>query len=290
MSTSFSIIVLTYNESANLERLLRSVQGLMAPLYLVDSGSTDNTCEIAQSFGATVAFNPFENHPKQWHFALNHLPIQTPWVICLDADQELLPSLFDKLSRFSDESMPPQVNGIYFNRHNYFKGKRLKYGGYRNKYLLKMFRHGIGFSDLGENMDHRFIVPGKTIAWKDGILKEENQKENEISFWIAKHNRYSDLVAQEEIERLQQLRQQSIRPRLFGNSDERIAFLKKAWWKMPLYVRPFLYFTYRFVFQLGILDGKDGRAFHFLHAFWFRLLVDIKIEERLAKHKSDIKH
>ena len=50
-------------------------------------------------------------------------------------------------------------------------------------------------------MDHRFVVPGKTIIWEDGYLLEENLEENEISFWIAKHNKYSDLIAQEEIER-----------------------------------------------------------------------------------------
>ena len=48
---------------------------------------------------------------------------------------------------------------------------------------------------------------------------------------------------------------------------------------MPLYVRPFLYFIYRFIFRLGFLDGKEGMLFHFLQAFWYRLLVDIKIDE-----------
>jgi glycosyltransferase involved in cell wall biosynthesis len=286
MPPPFTIIVLTHNEAVNIARLLHSVQGLGAPVFVVDSGSTDDTCQIALSYGASVIYHPFENHPKQWHFALSELPIESTWVICLDADQEVMPRLFNRLKQLVDVDLPEEVNGIYFNRHNYFKGKRLMYGGYRNKYLLKMFRYGIGHSDLSENMDHRFIVPGRTIVWKDGIVKEENQKENEISFWIAKHNRYSDLVAQEEIERRQGVRQLSIKPRLFGNADERIVFLKNIWWKLPLYIRPVIYFFFRFFVQLGILENREGRVFHFLHSFWFRLLVDIKISEHLKKNQT----
>ena len=49
--------------------------------------------------------------------------------------------------------------------------------------------------------------------------------------------------------------------------------------RMPLYLRPFLYFFYRYFLRLGVLDGKQGAIFHFLQAFWFRLLVDIKLDE-----------
>ena len=101
---------------------------------------------------------------------------------------------------------------------------------------------------------------------------------------FAKHNRYSDLVAQEEWERLQQLRTQTLKPDLFGSPDQKKAFLKSIWWKMPLYVRPFIYFFHRYFIQLGILDGKQGFVFHFLQAFWFRLVVDIKIDEIRKKH------
>lgn len=280
---AFSFIILTYNEEEHLPRLLQSIAPLNASLYICDSGSKDNTLEIAASYNATVAYNAFETHPKQWHFALNHFNITTPWIIGLDADQIVLPELFTKLDNFRSEDIPVEVNGIYFNRKNYFKGRWLKHGGYFPKYLLKMFRTGVGYSDTNENMDHRFVAPGETIIWKDGYLKEENLKENEISFWIAKHNRYSDLVAEEEIERKNALRSQTIKPRFFGSPDERIAYLKSKWWNMPLFVRPFMYFFYRYFIQLGILDGKEGLIFHFLQALWFRFVVDVKIWEKERK-------
>lgn len=287
----FSIVILTFNEELHLPRLLKSIEKLNASVYIVDSGSTDNTLEIAKSFGAEIKTNPFENHPKQWHYALTNFDIKTPWIIGLDSDHIVSEELFGLLRNFRDSDISSDVAGIYFNRKNFFKGKWLKHGGYFPKYLLKMFRNGKGKSDLNENMDHRFIVEGKTIIWDKGYLLEENLKENEISFWIAKHNRYSDLVAKEEIERMSNLRIQSIKPKFFGSPDERIAYLKKQWWSLPLFVRPFIYFIYRFIFQLGFLDGREGWIFHFLQGFWFRLVVDIKIFELTGKfRRNDTKH
>lgn len=276
MNLNFSFVILTYNEEIHLPRLLKSIKDLNAKIYILDSGSTDNTLNIAADFGAEVKSHPFENHPKQWDFALNNFLIQTPWIIGLDADQIVTQELFDQLASFDHEKFKG-IDGIYFNRKNFFQGHWIRYGGYFPLYLLKMFRTGVGFSDLNENMDHRFIVPGRTIVWKNAHLLEENLKENNIDFWFAKHERYSDLVAQEEIERMQKIRLQSIKPNFLGNPDERKAWLKRVWWKMPLGIRPYLYYSFRMVFQLGILDSKTGRRFHYLQGLWFRKKVDKKI-------------
>lgn len=290
MNSDFSFIILTYNEEIHLPRLLKSIEKLNAPIYILDSGSTDTTLNIATKFKAQVKHNQFENHPKQWDFALNNFKIDTPWTIGLDADQMLSPKLFDLLANFKDQDFK-ETNAIYFNRKNYFQGQWIKHGGYFPFYLLKMFRTGIGYSDLSENMDHRFIVPGNAIIWKNGYLIEENLKENDLNFWISKHQRYSDLVAKEEFERMKGLRQQTLKPNLLGNPDERRAWLKKLWWQLPLGLRPYLYFSYRILFKLGILDGKKGIHFHYLHALWFRKLIDQKIKrlknnERISPTRS----
>ncbi|MFC0514559.1 exosortase Y [Mucilaginibacter angelicae] len=285
METPYSFIILTYNESLHLPRLLDSLAGLNAPVFVLDSGSEDDTVIIAQNAGAEVLQHPFENHPRQWDFALKNFDVKTPWVICLDADQVLTAALKEKLRNF-DEQQYKGVNGIYFNRKNYFKGRWIRYGGYAPFYLLKMFRYGSGYSDLNENMDHRFIVPGKTQIWKDEHILEENLKENNISFWIAKHNRYSDLLAQEEVERMSRLRRQTLKPSLFGSPDERTAWLKRLWYGLPRYTRPILYFSYRMIFRLGILEGRTGIIFHFLQGFWFRLIVDIKIDEMIKMQNN----
>ncbi|HTE00564.1 MAG TPA: glycosyltransferase family 2 protein [Mucilaginibacter sp.] len=286
MNTQFSFIIISYNEEIHLGRLLQSISDLDAPIFILDSGSTDKTIEIGKQFGATFLQHPFENHPLQWDYALKNFEVKTPWVICLDSDQTVTPELRNLLSNFRDEDHAG-VNGIYFNRKNFFKGRWIKHGGYYPFYLLKMFRYGIGHSDINENMDHRFTAPGGSEIWKDGIILEENLKENNISFWINKHNRYSDLVAQEEVERMNQLRAQTEQPHFWGSPNERKAWQKQLWWKLPRYVRPMIYFTKRIIFQLGILDGRTGIIFHFLQGFWFRLVVDIKIDELLKKQKDD---
>lgn len=278
MNRNFSFIILTFNEEVHLPRLLESIKYLHAEVFILDSGSSDDTLKIAQAYGAEVKSNPFVNHPKQWDFALKNFIIKTPWTIGLDADQIVTPELFTMLQKFINADFDG-VNGIYFNRKNYFQGSWIRYGGYYPIYLLKMFRTGIGYSDLNENMDHRFIVPGKTVVWKTGHLLEENLKENDIDFWVKKHEKYSDLIAQEEIERMQNLRIQSLKPNLWGNPDEKKAWLKRLWWKLPLGLRPYLYYSYRMIFKLGILDSKTARRFHYLQGLWFRKLVDKKIKK-----------
>ena len=285
MNKDFSFIILTFNEEQHLPRLLQSIEPLDAPTFILDSNSTDLTMQIAAKYGATAKNHDFENHPKQWDFALRNFEIQTPWVICLDADQIVTDELRHQLKNFKDSNFAG-INGIYFNRKNFFKGKWIRYGGYYPKYLLKMFRRNLGASDLNENKDHRFVVDGPTQIWGKGHLIEENLKESKISFWISKHNIYSDLTAQEEFERRYSGRAQTISPNFWGNPDQRTAWLKRLWWKLPLGIRPFLYFTYRLIFQLGILDGKTGVLFHFLQGFWFRLVVDVKIKE-MMKVKRD---
>jgi glycosyltransferase involved in cell wall biosynthesis len=285
LSSLYSFIFLTYNEEMHLPRLLQSIADLNAPVFILDSGSTDATLTIAENYGAQVMQHPFENHPKQWDYALKIFKVQTPWVICLDADQVVTDELKQQLINFSNEDHEG-VDGIYFNRKNFFKGRWIKHGGYYPFYLLKMFRFGVGYSDINENMDHRFVVPGHTIIWKNGIILEENLKENNISFWIHKHNRYSDLVAHEEVERMRSLRSPTEKPAFWGSPNQRKAWYKQLWWKLPRYVRPALYFTHRMIFQLGILDGRTGIIFHFLQGFWFRLIVDIKIDELIKQQKD----
>lgn len=281
---SYSFVILTFNEETHLPRLLASIKDLNAPIYILDSGSTDKTLEIAEQFEAVVKVNKFENHPKQWDFALRNFAVKTPWIIGLDADQIVTAELFNLLKNFNDEDYQ-DINSIYFNRKNFFQGTWIKHGGYYPFYMLKMFRTDVGFSDLNENMDHRFVAPGKSIIWKNGYLLEENLKENDTEFWIAKHKKYSKLIAEEEYERTFSNRSQTVNPIFFGNPDQRRAWFKRMWWNLPLGLRPYLYFSYRLIFKLGILDGKTGIYFHYLHALWFRKLVDKELKTLINTRK-----
>lgn len=287
VNLEFSFIILTHNEALNLQHLLDSISGLNAATYVLDSGSTDNTLNICKANQVHVMQHPFSNHPMQWHVALQAFDIKTRWIIALDADQTLSRELFIQLQQFKDADYKT-VNGIYFNRKHIFRGQWIKHGGYFPKYLLKMFRTELGYSDLQELSDHRFQVPGATTIWKKAYLIEENLKDNNLEFWIDKHNTYSNLLARQHLEQSRNPASTIQLQQLFrGAPNDRNACLKAIWLKLPLYLRPCLYFSYRLIFQLGFLDGKTGITYHFLQAFWFRLVIDIKIEE-LLKPKQHV--
>jgi glycosyltransferase involved in cell wall biosynthesis len=287
-SGRLSVILLTYNEEANLPACLESLTGLNCEIFVVDSGSIDSTREIATQFGATVVKHSFEGHTKQWNWALQNLPILTGWVLGLDADQRLTPELAAELHRlFTLERVRlTQVDGFYINRRQVFRGKWIRHGGYYPKYLLKLFRRERVKTDLNDLVDHHFYVEGRVAKLRHDLI-EENKRENDISFWIEKHNHYAALLASEEFLYRKNGRRKPIEPSLMGNPDQRTLWRKQLWYRFPLFVRPFLYFLYRYLVRLGFLDGKEGFIFHFLQAFWFRLLVDIKLEELEREGSND---
>jgi glycosyltransferase involved in cell wall biosynthesis len=270
-----SIVVLTFNEERNLADCLESVAGLGAQVFVVDSGSTDGTLAIAAAHGAHIVAHPFESHARQWQWALASLPFEHRWILALDADQSLSPELradiAQKLTSWPGDAAPA---GVYLNRRQIFRGRWIKHGAYYPKYLLKLFRRDAVSLDEGDRVDHHFLVSGPTVTL-DGDLIENNRNEAEISVWIGKHNRYAQLQAAEEEARHRGV--PSGRP--FGSPDEHTRWQKGLWNRLPLYVRPFLYFFYRYVIRLGFLDGKEGLIFHFMQACWYRLLVDINRDE-----------
>lgn len=243
----------------------------------MDAGSTDRTKDIANGFGAKVVEHSFQTHSSQWLWALSNLPIQTEWILALDADQCVTAELATEICRLQP-AMLENVDGIYVRRRQVFRDQWIKYGGYYPKYLLKMFRLGKVIIDCRDLVDHHFYVTGGVKKLNHDLI-EANKKEDDISFWIEKHNRYAGLLALEEFHRNLALRVDVVKPSFFGTPDQRTLAVKRVWRRLPLFVRPFLYFVYRYFVRFGFLDGKQGAIFHFLQAFWFRLLIDIKLDD-----------
>jgi glycosyltransferase involved in cell wall biosynthesis len=268
-----SVIVLTLNEERNIGACLASVRDLATQLFVVDSGSTDRTVEIARSLGCIVECHTFESHAKQWKWALTNLPLTTPWVLAIDADQIVTETLRASIISLLHSDRGGNIAGVYIARRQVFRGKWIRFGGYYPKTLLKLFRREFVIIDESDLVDHHFDVNGRTTIIA-GDLVEANQNENEIFAWIAKHNAYAVRQAREEVER-----GAVVEGRWLGASNERTRRVKSMWRHMPLYVRPVLYFGYRYILRRGFLDGKQGFVFHVLQAFWYRLLVDINIDE-----------
>ncbi|MEO0166094.1 MAG: glycosyltransferase family 2 protein [candidate division WOR-3 bacterium] len=268
-----SVIILTYNEEKNIEECLKSVYGWVEEIFIVDSYSTDKTLEIAKKYTDKIYQHEFETHTKQWQWALKTLPVISDWIFGLDADQRVSIELKRELESLFSNNLT-DVDGVYVSRRQIFLGRWIKYGGYYPKYLLKIFKKDKVFFDESDYVDHHFYVKGKTIILKSDII-EDNVKERDSSFWLKKHIKYAELHAMEFLMPLNK----KINPSFAGSPDERTLFLKNIYQRLPLFIRPFLYFFHRYFFRLGFLDGKEGLIFHFLQGFWYRFLVDAKIYE-----------
>lgn len=279
-SVPLTVLFTTRNEEVNIERSLRSVHGFADQILVIDSESTDRTQEIARRWADEVHNLPYEHGriiPWIFQWGLEHLPISNEWILILEADQALTPELRQEIAALLAR---PQIreNGFYIRRRQIFRGKPLRFGGYGGKVLMKLFRRGHGRLDP-EEQDTRVYIDG-AVGRLHAPLEEHNRKEDAILFYLEKHLRYAEAFAREEVERRRGLPWR-VTPRFFGTPDERVLWMKTRWYRMPLYVRPFLYFFYRYFFLLGILDGKNGFVFHFLQAFWFRFVVDVRLEELL---------
>lgn len=282
MTLSVTAIVLTFNEESNLPACLESLRGWRQKTFVVDSGSTDRTVTLAQEAGAEVVRHPFETHAKQWNWALKNIPIQTDWVLCLYADYRISVELRATLCRILPKT-PSEVTGYYIPRKQIFRGRWIRHGTYWPRYILTLFRRDSAWSDERELVDCRFSVEGKTVHLKQPIV-EQNEKERSVLFWLQKHLTYIELQAQEEYLRRHHRLGWKIRPSLWGTPDQKVLWWKRIWYRMPLLVRPFLYYGYRYVIRLGFLDGSQGALFHFLQGFWLRLMVDVRIRELERGH------
>src|SRR5690606_19035126 len=112
------------------------------------------------------------------------------------------------------------------------------------------------------------------------VSKHHDYKD--LSFWIDKHNWYATRAAKDYIEHVNTNEDIS---RLDFDSKLRRFVKYKIYYKMPMRVRCWLYFIYRYVIRLGFLDGKEGFLYAFFQAYWYRLLVDAKIYEAQKNSK-----
>jgi glycosyltransferase involved in cell wall biosynthesis len=285
MAVALTVLVTTRNEEANVERCLRSVQGLADQIFVLDSESADRTVEIAGGYAEvhTLAYDHSRIIPWIFQWGLDNLPLRNDWVLILEADQAVTPALREEITALLARPGDVREDGFYIHRRQIFRGQPLRFGGYGSKVLLKLFRRSRAGLDPVEQ-DTRVYVRGP-VGRLRAPLEEHNLKEDSIQFYLQKHLRYAEAFAREELKRRRGDLSWKATPRLFGTPDERVLWLKSRYYQMPLLVRPTLYFLYRYFFRLGILDGRTGFIFHFLQAFWFRLIVDVRLEELMREDR-----
>ncbi|MFC4293994.1 glycosyltransferase family 2 protein [Novosphingobium tardum] len=271
-----TVIVLSFNEAIHVERCIGRIRDHVRRVVVVDSFSTDDTIARAQAMGAETLQNPFVNQAQQFNWALDAVQIDTAWVLRLDCDEylddEALRWLHRDMPRLSDD-----VAGVELRLKVIFKGKHLRFGGYYSTDLLRLWRTGKGRVEQ-RWMDERTTVSGK-ITRARGNLVDENL--NSIGWWTDKHNRYAsrhviDFMMLQHSPDHQVATKGAMLPR---RARFKRFLRNRIYARFPLFLRPALYWFYRYFVLLGFLDGKLGLIWHFLHGFWYYMLIDVKIHE-----------
>jgi glycosyltransferase involved in cell wall biosynthesis len=278
-------IIMTYNEKLNLEECLSSISGFIDDIIIVDSYSTDNTLEIAAKYTNKIYQNKFVNQAKQFIWALANTEIKNEWILRIDADERWTKEGFEELRDIIEND---KADGVYVKMKIFFMGRWIKHGGFYPNYFLRVYKKSRGKME-DRWMDEHIKVDGRTIISSIDVIESNYDRQKNISLWTDKHNKYSTREAIEFLIQKHDLKQIDSVAKLTGNKTERKRWLKeKFYFRLPLFLRPFLYYIHRYIFKLGFLDGKEGFIFHYLHAFWYRFLVDVKIYqlEQIAKKEN----
>lgn len=283
---SIAAIILTKDEEKHIERCINSLKGVCDEIIVVDSFSTDRTCDIAEAMGAKVYKNPWKNYATQFNYGVYNCNIKSAWIWRIDADEFLEGNIGVAVKKALKECND-DVNGVYIRKRIDFIGKPLLHGGWYPSYHLKIFRNGHGDCENRWMDEHIRIFDGTTITVEDGNQVDANL--NSLTWWTQKHNGYAtrEMVDMLMMEYGLDAKAQEVVPKFFGTEEQRKRWLKMKYVKFPLFIRPFINFFLRYILKAGFLDGNEGFIWHILQGFWYRMLVDAKIFELKKKFGFD---
>lgn len=270
-------VILTLNEEVHIARAIACAQGFSREVLVVDSFSSDRTVAIARDLGARVVQHAWVNYARQFRFALEACGIATEWVLRLDADEVIGDDLAARL-RAVLPTLPPEVTGVMLNRRHMFMGRWIRHGGRYPLHLLRLWRNGLGEVEDRWMDEHVRLRSGRAIA-VPGLFADDCERD--AAFFVAKHNGYATREAIDVLARRHALFDA---PALTAEGSGWQARTKRAmkervYNRLPFGVGPLAYFLYRYVVQLGFLDGRAGLVYHVLQGFWYRFLVDVRVRE-----------
>jgi len=253
-----SIVMITFDEEANIGRTLASVQPLVADgkgeIIVVDAGSTDRTVEIAKAFGAKVFIEEWKGFAAQKNSAIDKAT--GDWILSLDGDEEVSPAMreFVLLALFGKRQ--PEFadfqGGMIFSRRNCFLGRRIQHGGFYPDPKLRLIRRGCArFEDRRVHEDLRL---SHGVEYRPSLFHETgdpleivHHSYPTLSDYVEHMNRYSSLGAEMVVAK--------------GNGKARFSVSN-------IVLRPLATFVYNYFFRLGFLDGREGLLLHLYHAVY----------------------
>ena len=273
--TDVAVIILSKNEKLHIGRCLERLAPLEArQIFVVDCFSTDGSDKVAAEMGATVVQREWPGlYARQFNWALDNLPIQASWVLRLDADEYLYPDTVEEVKsllpkwdgeRVAEGGLPPSVTSLSLSLARIFCGRTIRFGGTAHIPMVRFFKFGVGRCQ-DRAMDEHIV----TSVGEDRRLKGEfaDDNLNTMAWWREKHRGYARREAMDAL------------------AGETFKASKTFYYRWPPYFRAIAYFSYRYFFRLGFLDGYAGWMWHFWQGFWYRWLVDVEIS-RMRRHSA----
>jgi colanic acid biosynthesis glycosyl transferase WcaI len=272
----FSVLILTLNEEKMLPSCLASLRGC-DDVVVLDSGSTDRTAAIAAAAGARVVVHPFEDFAHQRNFAHETIKFRHPWVLHLDADEQLTEELRSECAMHTDRE---PIDGCFVAPRMLWEGRWIPrctdFPAWQARFVKA---RGFTFAQAGHGQR-------EAPQMRMGRLRANylhNLSADGASGWLAKHRRYAReeaeafLAAQAGVAR-------HLKALLVGPGLARRRALKHLSYHLPS--RPMLRFFYQYVLRGGFCDGGPGYRYCRLLAR-YESLADQEIRMLRASRTND---
>jgi glycosyltransferase involved in cell wall biosynthesis len=274
-----SAIVMTKNEAKNLPTCLERLSRFQE-VFVVDSGSTDDTLDIARRYGATVVtFEWNGQYPKKKQWCLSNLDIATDWVLYVDADELVTDVLQDELAQLLSGGIP-DCNAYYVLYHYVFLGKILRHGWQPRKLVLlrKGYAHFLERDDLA--VENFWEVEGHyqpEVLGPVGTLRSKmlHNDHDSLFDYFARHNRYTEWEAHLNVFGAPSAH--------IGSQRDLRSLAKLVLRRMPL--RGLAFLVYSYLIRQGFRDGRPGLDFAIVKSIYY---WEISLKERALRREKKL--
>ena len=266
-----STIILTRNEESDLPGCLDSLRWC-DDVHVVDSGSSDQTLNIARKYGAQVYENPFTLFGVQRNWALDHCNIKHPWILFLDAD-EVANEEFVKTMNKTVSDAPETTAGFYCCWKQIYENRWLKRCDAFPKWQFRLMRKNRArFTDFGHGQKEAEIKG--SIEYLPAPYDHHGLSKG-IGHWLDRHNRYATLEAAARLSTPVNWRNV-----FSSHGSKRNQALKPIVSRVPGW--PLMRFLITYVLRLGFLEGRPGFTYC-ANLAYYEFLIRIKMREEKSR-------